>query len=273
VIDVAITPDGRRLAFGQANGDIRIADTGSGDVLMSLRGHIGAVTDLSFTPDGDQLISASVDHTVRQWSAMPPDDPRFAADLIRRCATLVAQGISLDEAMRLYDHALVVLGRTPERRQADTLEEMRRLATQLLRRGESERALEVAQITAEIRERAFPEDLRELGWVGGIVGAALTDTGAFPDAERQLRRVRAMWSDDDADPISIAVTDGLIACILVAQDRCAEARPTLEASFDALGPRYDIWRHRFARALLQCAEQAQDDDAITRWRGVADALR
>jgi len=59
-----------RLVSGTASGDIRIWDLsqiGQRDELTTLRGHSGAVTMFAFDPRKSQLISASVDHTIRIW--------------------------------------------------------------------------------------------------------------------------------------------------------------------------------------------------------------
>lgn len=34
-----------------------------------LEGHTGSVSSVAFSPDGDTIISASLDHTIRAWEA------------------------------------------------------------------------------------------------------------------------------------------------------------------------------------------------------------
>jgi WD40 repeat protein len=70
----AISPDGFRAAFADANGTIRIVEIGSGRVLATLEGHI-FVGGLAFTVDGTQLVSIGgigmmiSDSTARLWDA------------------------------------------------------------------------------------------------------------------------------------------------------------------------------------------------------------
>ncbi|HXG49151.1 MAG TPA: ATP-binding protein, partial [Methylomirabilota bacterium] len=57
---------GRRLALGDARGDIRLWDVATGQVQL-LAGHAGTVTRLAFSPDGAWLASTSFDGTSRLW--------------------------------------------------------------------------------------------------------------------------------------------------------------------------------------------------------------
>ncbi len=66
-ISVAISADGRRAAFGSADGPIHVWDLETRSEIATLTGHEGAVTALAFSKDG-QLVSGGVDSTVRVWS-------------------------------------------------------------------------------------------------------------------------------------------------------------------------------------------------------------
>jgi WD40 repeat protein len=65
---LALSPDGKTLAVGYADGSITLwrAETGQrvGD---SLKGHSEEVVDLAFSPDGEMLASASLDNTIGLW--------------------------------------------------------------------------------------------------------------------------------------------------------------------------------------------------------------
>jgi WD40 repeat protein len=64
--DLAISPDGQRLAIAYEDGLVRLLSP-SGTPLKALSGHTGAVRALAFTPDGRRLVSASDDGTARVW--------------------------------------------------------------------------------------------------------------------------------------------------------------------------------------------------------------
>lgn len=69
VVSVAYSPDRKRIAGGQASGEIAIWDAGSGQFLTALKGHSGAVGALAFSPDGSRIISGAADKTLRVWDA------------------------------------------------------------------------------------------------------------------------------------------------------------------------------------------------------------
>jgi WD40 repeat protein/serine/threonine protein kinase len=69
VYTLAFAPDGRRLATGAQDGEVRIWDPGAGTSLV-LRAHTAAVHRVLYSRDGRRVLSASEDRTVRIW------DPR-----------------------------------------------------------------------------------------------------------------------------------------------------------------------------------------------------
>jgi WD40 repeat protein len=74
VVDsLAFTPDGSLLASGDAYGDhdIRLWDVATGVLLGTLPGHEHAVGQLTFSPQGHMLASASYDGEVRLWGIRP----------------------------------------------------------------------------------------------------------------------------------------------------------------------------------------------------------
>jgi WD40 repeat protein len=68
---VAFSADGARLATGSGSGVITLWDPVSGQEVLMLRGHGGAIVALSFSPDGRFLCSASADGSVKVWEAAP----------------------------------------------------------------------------------------------------------------------------------------------------------------------------------------------------------
>ncbi|EDR07594.1 uncharacterized protein LACBIDRAFT_388237 [Laccaria bicolor S238N-H82] len=66
----AISPDGRRIAAGFADGSVRIWDTETDrPVGEPLQGHRRPVLSVAFSPSGTRMVSGSKDGTIRIWDA------------------------------------------------------------------------------------------------------------------------------------------------------------------------------------------------------------
>lgn len=66
--DVAVSPDGLRIASSSADRTLRIWDAETGEILFTFPGHAGWVEGVAFSPDGRFVVSASRDDTVRLWN-------------------------------------------------------------------------------------------------------------------------------------------------------------------------------------------------------------
>jgi WD40 repeat protein/mono/diheme cytochrome c family protein len=64
---IALSPDGKTLASGSYDQQVKLWDVATGRALRPLNGHNGAVFDVAFRPDGKTLATASVDRTVKLW--------------------------------------------------------------------------------------------------------------------------------------------------------------------------------------------------------------
>ncbi|MFN2233109.1 MAG: WD40 repeat domain-containing protein [Anaerolineales bacterium] len=68
---MTFSPDGSILAVGDTQGTIHLIDVATGDELVQLQGHADQVVDLVFGPGGTNIVSTSLDGTVRLWGIQP----------------------------------------------------------------------------------------------------------------------------------------------------------------------------------------------------------
>ncbi|MEH1812750.1 MAG: NB-ARC domain-containing protein [Nostoc sp.] len=64
---VAFSPDGKLLATGDTNNEIRLYQVADGKQLLICKGHKGWIWPVTFSPDGRVLASGSDDQTVKLW--------------------------------------------------------------------------------------------------------------------------------------------------------------------------------------------------------------
>jgi WD40 repeat protein/tRNA A-37 threonylcarbamoyl transferase component Bud32 len=101
---VAFRPDGKAFAIGsghsvktdghmKGNGEARVWDLASGEVLRTVPCHARDTLAVAFTPDGRTLVTASKDATARFWDA---DTGREAGETIRHRGWVNAVALSPD---------------------------------------------------------------------------------------------------------------------------------------------------------------------------------
>jgi WD40 repeat protein len=69
---LAFSPDGSLLAEGGWERVVRLWDVKSGNLIVTLQGHIDRVNSIAFSPDGTLLASGGADGTLRLWG-IPTD--------------------------------------------------------------------------------------------------------------------------------------------------------------------------------------------------------
>ncbi|MBD2414632.1 hypothetical protein FACHB389_09620 [Nostoc calcicola FACHB-389] len=67
IFSVAFSPNGKLLATGDTNGEIRLYEVANSQQLMTCKGHAGWVWSVTFSPDGQVLASGSNDQTIKLW--------------------------------------------------------------------------------------------------------------------------------------------------------------------------------------------------------------
>lgn len=77
VVDLAVSPDDRRVALGGLDGVVRVVDLTTGRTVAVLEGHRESASALVWTSD-EALLSGSWDGTVRAWSLASLSTPATA---------------------------------------------------------------------------------------------------------------------------------------------------------------------------------------------------
>ena len=102
---IAVSPDGVLLALGRSSGRIDLLEAPTGREVLVLRGHLGAVNALAFSPDGRRLASGGEDCTALLWS-LPVGDR--AADLTAERAAALWDDLAGSDAAEAHKAVLTL---------------------------------------------------------------------------------------------------------------------------------------------------------------------
>jgi WD40 repeat protein len=69
VLAAAFSPDGKRIASASADRTVKVWDSVTGQVHLTLARHTKRVTCVAFSPDGKRIVSGSEDGMIRMWDA------------------------------------------------------------------------------------------------------------------------------------------------------------------------------------------------------------
>jgi WD40 repeat protein len=70
---MTFSPDGKRLVTASDDENLKVWDVATGQEVLTLSGHSGAVTGVAFSPDGRRLVSSGW-KKVKVWDATPLDE-------------------------------------------------------------------------------------------------------------------------------------------------------------------------------------------------------
>src|SRR5262249_14408766 len=76
---LTFSADSRTLACEDEHGTVRLFEVGTGQERRRFPGHEGWVTRLAFSPDGNRLVSASMDTTLLVWDVRGSREARVVA--------------------------------------------------------------------------------------------------------------------------------------------------------------------------------------------------
>ncbi len=67
-MDIAWSPDGKKLASASRDKTSKLFDATNGDSLLTFPTHNEVVYGVSFSPDGNQVLTSGRDNRVRAWN-------------------------------------------------------------------------------------------------------------------------------------------------------------------------------------------------------------
>lgn len=211
ITQIAVSPDGTRLASAGKDWPILIWDLATQRVAAALNGHTGSVNSIRFSLDGKLVISGSDDGTVRLWDAAAARElatlSGHAAAV--RCAVLspdgkLAASSGSDHSVRLWDLAQKRLVATLAGHQAPVValafsRDSRWLASAESLSGSARPGTESSHRPIRLWRLPLGEAVHEFGPAGSSVG----DVVFSPDGKTLATSDRdgvTLWDAEIAEP-------------------------------------------------------------------------
>ena len=192
VTSVAYSPDGKRLASGIFDSTIMVWDTGTGQEILTLKGHVEPVTSVAYSPDGKRILSGGGNvfdpdraGEIKMWDAERGQDVLTLAghkDIVK-CTAFSPDGKRFVSASRdgtaqvwdaeTYRPLLTFRGHTNEVRQAAYSPDGKRIVSG-------------SDMTVRVWDAGTGDESAHVPWTRGRCLECGLEPGRQTDRQRQL---------------------------------------------------------------------------------------
>lgn len=164
---VSVSPNGKLIATGGADKQVRVWDQLSGELLAHFEGHAGTVKKLAFQPSGDQLVSTGTDYRVRKWevpaSQTTGQQVVLEKNSLQNLALNAAESTTQGETLTKQNLMTPLEAIEKQVREAETEQQRRNLRDQLFReRLEEKKSKELARASTVEQRQQIEERYRQL---------------------------------------------------------------------------------------------------------------
>ena len=160
---MAFSPDGKEILTGSGDGTARVWYAATGQEVLALKGHTGAVTSVAFSPDGTRIVTGSEDKTAMVWET--------GQDVLGLRHTKAGQEVF---ALRGHTGAVTSVAFSPDGRRIVTGSEDKTARVWDADKDQEVRALRTQRQTTWVRSVAFSPDGKRIVTDEGLVLDAAT---------------------------------------------------------------------------------------------------